>query len=228
MVHNRNSITASTGWLLLLLLCGGCITHPLGVRDPVAPTAFPDHDLVPLHKQADVAKARFYGYNATCWRPWPMDWQGCPPQDSGMVLDQNVPFQPGMEFVDEVPQDGIPHADVPAPTLAPIPVSEGAGPAPKVPEPYSPFPAEPVPTDMMPEISEEGPPSDDPAKPDFNSSPGVPTKADPVEVNPIEPEPAELPTPAVPQKPEQTHLEPRVGQPAAGPVAVQVLSPTTP
>ncbi len=199
MVHIRKAITASTGWFLLLLLSGGCVTHPLGVRDPVAPTAFPEHDLVPLRDHACVTHTPFYGYNATCWRPWPQDWRGCPPQDPGMVIDEGTLLEDGIEIVDEGPSD-----DGRIPTLAPIPMPED-------PMPEDTRPPDPLP----PEIFDDAPPDNAPADPGSDATPDAAPEEDAAET--IEADPVEVPTPASPQEPSQT-----LDQPQSEPVAVTV------
>jgi len=211
MVHKRNVIAASTGWFLLLLLCGGCITHPLGVRDPVAPTAFPEHDLVPLRDHACVSHAPFYGYNATCWRSWPQDWRGCPPQDPSMVIGEGSPFEDDVEIIGEDPSGGSQ-----VPTLAPIPMPEGAGPLDPVPTEL--VPTEPVPTDMMPEIPDDGLIDNTSANPGSDGTLDTPPEEDAgesTEVDPVQP-PADS---APPQEPSQTRDEPE-----SEPVAAKVVA----
>jgi len=82
MVHSARAKTWSAiGLTLALLVCtsGGCVIGPCsGLPDCGACCLFPFHGCAHRQPAVSVVDPVCYGYQATCWCPWPDQCGGCP------------------------------------------------------------------------------------------------------------------------------------------------------
>lgn len=125
----QSSCCLALGAALALLVSSGCAYH----------RACEGHDF--QHSDC-YATWPCFGYNSTCWRPWPGECLTCP-----------SPFLPG-EMPAESPKSEL--MPVPSEPAPPVPVPEGADPnVPPMPgvEPAVPAPAAPQPGESLPQES---------------------------------------------------------------------------
>ncbi len=70
--------------LLLPWGTGGCaVMHDLGFRPHDPSLVIPRNNYMPRGARVCPLAPGFYGYYATCWSPWPDEWEGCPPPQAG-------------------------------------------------------------------------------------------------------------------------------------------------
>lgn len=116
MIHNAKARIASTIWLALLLSCsGGCYVtaHHLECYRSAASSLFPYKDPVPPPAYRCVRDPYFYGYQATCWRPWPAGWRGCLPCVTEGPVDLNIVGEVETDSQDAAPPAAVPGDDLP-------------------------------------------------------------------------------------------------------------------
>jgi len=191
MIHHRPIQAATALCLLLLVSAGtgcrvaerhtGCFCHKLGMG---------------YSRVATTAYYPCYGYQPTCWSPWPGPCVGCPPPEqilpdiSRKEVPENPPSPP-----QSFPSNPPPPTPGLAPTPAPAPEPEPAPtPAPKPTPAPAPTPApEPAPTPALPEA--DTPEADEPEadEPEANE-PEAPAPADAEGDVPEQPAPAQAET----------------------------------
>ena len=87
--RKRQQIGATLVLLLLLTVavsgCAGPLTSCLTLQRTD-----------PCHPNCGYVELPFFGYNATCWRPWPQGWVGCPMewQEYGPGVSEPVQLEP--------------------------------------------------------------------------------------------------------------------------------------
>jgi len=196
--------------LLTLSLCSsGCYVAGYQHESYVSAAAryFPYKDPVPAPARRCVTDPCFYGYQATCWHPWPSGWMGCPPCVIGNGAKLNV--------VGEVqPQPDPVHGLRPD-----LPDMPGAAAGAVPPDPRD-LPAMPIPSDEPANLPPYLPPE---------PQPGLPRIPDPVQPPVVEPAVPEtpkvsVPDPAVPVTPNEFVPDPTVPETPK----VSVPEPTEP
>jgi hypothetical protein len=114
--HARRFV-AWTAVTVLLAVCG-CSTHK-NMRHVMALSYFPFRTaLDPPEPVPNCTNPLFHGYEATCWRTWPVDFELFPACGYEMESDVLKPGVPSTEPVDAVPEDALPvdPSDVGPPT----------------------------------------------------------------------------------------------------------------
>jgi len=178
MIHHRPIQAATALCLLLLISAGtgcrvaerhtGCFCHKLGMG---------------YSRVATTACYPCYGYEPTCWSPWPGPCVGCPPPEQILpeVSRREVPENPP-SLPQSFPSDPPPPTPGLAPTPAPAPEPEPTPtPAPK------PTPA-PAPTPAVPEADSPEPPAPAGAEKDVPEQP-APAQAETTDIRVYSPAP---------------------------------------
>ena len=155
MVYNAKAEIVLVVCVALWLTCSsGCrVADDSGQGNPRNACPLLPHSNPPAHPcQVRLVEPCFYGYEATCWHPWPDGWVGCPPCSAQIGTTMNVvgEIQPGSptEAPSHAPADPlpvVPNRPVPLAPDGPLPTDPG------YPAPIDPEAAQPVdPSDLDP------------------------------------------------------------------------------